>query len=291
MLYLLDWSGYMFRAYYALPQLTNKEWNNQNAIYGFLRMLISLLKDKPTHFAIARDHPSKTLREKKFEQYKATRPTIPDDFKRQISIIKQLPSQIGIKTFEIPGYEADDIIYTLVQKFKNHIPITIISGDKDLKQLLEKGIEFYDPMKKQKETAQDFEQKWGFKPANIVDYLALVGDSSDNIPGVEGIGAKWAQKLIEQFGSLENIYQNLDNLSPSIKQKLKDGKDNAFLSKSLIVLQNVDQLQDINLNDLKLDIDFNKFKHTALELGFPSLISQIDKLKQILNTPSQNSLF
>lgn len=291
MLYLLDWSGYMFRAYYALPQLTDKNGNNQNAVYGFLRMLLALLKDKPDYFVIARDHPSKTFREKEFQQYKATRPAIPDDFKRQISIIKQLPQKIGIKTIEIPGYEADDIIYTLVKSFKRQTPITIISGDKDLKQLLEQDVEFYDPMKKQKETFQDFQQKRGFNPINIVDYLALVWDSSDNIPWVEGIGPKWAKNLVQQYGEIENIYQNLHKLAPSIQKKLKEGKDKAYLSKSLITLQNIEQLQNIDLKDLKLNIDFWKFKQVVSELSFPSLISQIDKLKQIINTPSQNSLF
>ena len=291
MLHILDGSGYMFRAYYALPPLTDKEGNNKNAIYWFLKMLISLLKQKPTYFALTRDHPSQTLREKEFEQYKATRPPIPDDFKAQIGQIKQIPAQIWVPSLEIPWYEADDIIFTLVEKFKKQTPITIISSDKDLKQLITDNVVFWDPMKKQQIDITSFEQKRGFKPPQIVDYLALLWDSSDNIPGVNGIWAKTALSLIQKFSNLDQIYQNLDQISPSTKEKLIQGKQNAYLSKDLITLKSVPQLKELKLDELKLNIDFDEFEKLALDLGFPSLQKQVQNLKKDFQKPQQNSLF
>lgn len=185
--YILDGSGYVFRAFYGLPVLTNDDGQQVHAVYGFFRALFRLLERKPHYFCIAWDSPMQTIRKDTFEAYKANRITQPDEFKRQIRAIKRIVEELQIPFLETPGYEADDIIASLVKPRDPELHYTIVSSDKDLKQLLSTNIVQYDAMKEKTTDVQLFEEEFGFKPEQMIDYLALIGDSSDNVPGVPGI--------------------------------------------------------------------------------------------------------
>jgi DNA polymerase-1 len=175
-LVLLDGSGFLFRAYYGLPELTNAEGQQIHAVYGFLRMVFKLLDSEYTHLLIARDSPVKTLRHIAFEEYKANRTAIPDEFKAQIRMTKDLIKELAIPALEIPGYEADDIIGTLATHYAKDpsVEVAIASGDKDLKQLITHNIIHTDPMKQVVTTKESFFDEFGFEPIYLVDYLAIV---------------------------------------------------------------------------------------------------------------------
>jgi len=291
-IYILDGSWYIFRAYYALPEIKDKEWNLANAIYGFFKMIFSLLKDNPDYLIITWDSPAQTLREKDFAEYKINRPSIPDDFKAQIKKIKDISTKIWLNTLEIPGYEADDIIFNLVKKLdnKNNL-IYIISSDKDLKQLLKDNVVMLDPMKWKKITHIDFLKEYWFKPAYIVDFLSLTGDNIDNIPWVKWIGKKTAQQLIQQFNTIENIYQNLDKLPEKTKKLLEKDKENTFFSKKLIQLMDIPEFE-IDLNKLNKNIDIQQAKKIFIDqLGFKSFEKILNQFKNQSNQTQQLSLF
>ena len=184
-LYIIDGSGFLFRAYYGLPALTDKDGHAVHAIYGFLRMVFKVLHEKPAYFLIARDAPHKTLRHESFAEYKGKRPELPDDFKYQIRQTKELVNEIGLNAAEIPGYEADDIIATIAHSCKHGCKVSILTSDKDLKVLIDENVICSDPMKGINTTRESFIQERGFEPQNFADYLALIGDASDNIPGVK----------------------------------------------------------------------------------------------------------
>lgn len=235
-LYILDGSWYVFRAYYGMPELTNADGQPVHAVYGFFKMLFSLWKEGPEHLCIARDSPWPTLRKQAVDTYKANRVQQPDDFKRQMRAIKMLVKELGIPHAEYPWYEADDIIATLVHHKRDSDHYTIVSSDKDLKQLVSDYVVHYDAMKEKRTWPQDFVAEYGFAPTYMWDFLALVGDASDNIPGVHGIGPKTAQWLIAQYHTLDAIYNHLDEIPGKTQEKLRDGKDAAYQSKQLIDL-------------------------------------------------------
>ena len=170
--------------------MINIQGHNQNVLYGFIRMILKLIEEtNPDYFIIARDSPVKTKRHEAYPEYKATRPKINDDFKQQIPKVHALIDQLGIASDQAPGYEADDIIFSFVKEYqkKTDLTIQVVSSDKDLKQLLDTNIIVTDPAKNITTTLLDFQQERGFEPINIVDYLALIGDSADNVKGVTGI--------------------------------------------------------------------------------------------------------
>lgn len=292
--FILDGSGYLFRAYHALPELTNDEGKNVNAIYGFFRMILKLLKDRPEYFLITWDHPHKTLRKESFIDYKANRPEIADEFKWQIWKIKNIVKDIEFPHLEISWYEADDIINTIVKKFKNEkdLSLYIISSDKDLKQLIEKNVFFYEAMKSQTFWIEEFKQDYGFEPSNILDYLSLLWDSSDNIPWVNWIWKKTAKDLIVQYKDLENIYKNLDQLKDSIKIKLENNKETALQSKDLIKLYEVPDLDKNDLKNFSTNFDIDKFeKIITEEYNFKSISKNLNSLKNLYKWWEQLSLF
>ncbi|MGZ3770933.1 MAG: DNA polymerase I [Bdellovibrio sp.] len=238
-LYLVDVSAMIFRAFYAIRPLSSPSGVPVNAIYGFLSMIIKLFKEeKPEYLCFCYDRKERSFRKELYENYKAHRAEMPDDLAAQIPYIKKLAEYLGIPAFEIPGYEADDIIGALVKWGRHHnMEVFIVSGDKDFGQLIGNHVWLYDTMKDIKYDAQGVFDKWGVRPEQFIDYLSIVGDASDNIPGVKGIGEKGAIKLLEQFHSLENIYENVDKVeSKSLKEKLIASKDNAFLSKKLATI-------------------------------------------------------
>jgi len=287
----------VFRAYYGFPELTDKDWHNVNAIYGFFRMLFKLRQKKPDSFMIARDSPKRTIRKDMDENYKANRVKMPDDFKWQMRMIKDLVEELWIPAMECPGYEADDIIGTIVeQKTENYIPgtwVTIVSSDKDLKQLLREWVKQFDAMKYATTDEKAFVEEYGFKPKEMVDYLSLLWDASDNIAGVMWIGKKWAWQLVSTYGSLDAIYENLEELSEGMRNKLIAWKESAYASKDMVLLMNVPDVNTwANEESWKCSYDFDTMKTILVDTyWFTSLWKIIDDLKKQWQWGEQLSLF
>lgn len=252
-LYLVDVSAMFFRAFYAVRPLTAPNGLPVNAIYGFLSMIIKLLKEeKPEYLVFCYDRKEPSFRKELFDDYKANRSEMPEDLGKQIPYIKKLADLLGIPSYEVPGYEADDIIGALTKWGRHHhMEVFIISGDKDFGQLVKDHVWLYDTMKGVRYDAQGVFNKWGVRPDQFIDYLSIVGDTSDNIPGVKGIGEKGAIKLLEQFKSLEDIYENIDKVeSKSLREKLITSKDLAFLSKKLVTI----------VTDVAVSEDYESYK-------------------------------
>lgn len=238
-IYLIDVSSMFFRAFYAVRQLTSPSGLPVNAIYGFLSMITKLQKDeKPEYMVFCYDRKEPSFRHEMYDEYKAHRTEMPEDLAKQIPYIKQLADLLGIPAMEVPSYEADDIIGTLTKEGRKHgMEVIIVSGDKDFGQLIQDHVVLYDTMKDHKYNSQGVFEKWGVRPDQFIDYLSIVGDTSDNIPGVKGIGEKGAIKLLEQFKTLEDIYENVDKVeSKSVREKLIAAKEMALLSKKLVTI-------------------------------------------------------
>ena len=294
-LVIVDGSGFLFRARFAFPSMINAQGHNQNVLYGFTRMILKLIEEtNPDYFVIARDSPVKTKRHEDYPEYKATRPKIDDDFKQQIPKVHALIDQLGIASYQAPGYEADDIIFSFVKEYqkKTDLTIQVVSSDKDLKQLLDTNIIITDPAKNITTTLLDFQQERGFEPINIVDYLALIGDSADNVKGVTGIGPKGAMNLIQMYGTIENIYIHLADIAPKLAEKLELGREDAFFSKKLIELMRVPQIQGLELKQRESNKDIHQRESILIgEYGFSSIQKLLDSLKKRYTQPQQLGLF
>ncbi len=252
-LYLVDVSSMFFRAFYAVRPLTSPQGLPTNAIYGFTSMIIKLLKDeKPDYLGFCYDLPTPSFRKDIYPEYKIHRTETPPDLIPQIPYIKKIVDALGIPAFEVQGYEADDIIGTLTEIGRNnHCRVKIVSGDKDFAQLVRPGIELLDTMKDTLIDGDGVKAKWGVRPDQFIDYLALIGDASDNIPGIEGIGPKTAEKLLNDYDHLDGIYQKIDSIkSASLKEKLLKGKESALLSKKLATI----------VTDIPINNDLNQLK-------------------------------
>jgi DNA polymerase-1 len=237
--YLIDGSGYIYRAYHAVRHLSTSRGLPTNAIFGFTNMVLKLLSDrKPEHMAMAFDAKGPTFRHKIYEAYKANRPPMPDDLAAQIPYIKQVVEGMNIPSLELVGYEADDIIGTLARAAeKMGFHVVMVTGDKDFKQLVSPGISIWDPMKDRTIDYAGLTEDLGLEPSQWVDVMALAGDTSDNIPGVPGIGEKTAVSLIKTFGSMEAIFKDLDNVSgKKLRENLKTFREQAMLSRQLVVI-------------------------------------------------------
>ncbi len=240
---LIDASGLLFRAYYAIlnNKLATKDGQPTGAVFGFLRMIFNLIKTHPCNAAAAAfDVPRSTLeRTKQYSDYKATRKETPQELISQIPIAKECLNDAGIPALSIDGYEADDVLASIVEKYKDEYEILIFTGDKDLLQLVSDNVKVALPDKAAGVKILDrdgVKEHKGVYPDEICDYLAITGDTSDNVPGVKGIGDKGAIQLIEEFHSLENIYNNLPSIKPALAKKLEESRENAFLSLELVQL-------------------------------------------------------
>ena len=292
--YLIDWSWFLYRAYYAFPEMPDQDGHNINTVYWFFRMLIKIFHEKPDYFVIARDAPTKTHRHEYYPEYKANRVKAPDDFKLQIPIVQDITKNLWIPNLVMPWFEADDIIASLTKFFQKEdwIICNIFSADKDLKQLLCEIVIFTDPSKQVTYKTTDFIQEFGFEPQYILDYLALIWDNADNIKWVPWIWPKWASLLVQKYNTIENIYSNLDEIWWSTKEKLIKWVDFATNAKKLISLEYAPQVELFSIDDFKLDIDFYNYQKVLIqENHFNSMEKALIDLKNLYQKPQQSSLF
>lgn len=238
-LYLIDGSAYIYRAFFALPALNNSKGLQTNAVYGFMTTLLKIIREhRPDGLIVAFDEKGPTLRHEEFKEYKAQRPPMPDGMKAQIPYIHRAVEALNIPAVKQVGYEADDLIGTLARQAERagH-DVIIVTGDKDMLQLITPHVRIYDPVKDKWSSDAECIAKFGVEPARVVEIMGLMGDSSDNIPGVKGIGEKTAMKLIAQFGTIDELLRRLDEVTPTrIKTLLTEQADNARLSRKLATI-------------------------------------------------------
>jgi DNA polymerase-1 len=282
-LVLIDGNALLHRAYHATPPLSTKTGELVNAVYGFTLLLLKVIDDlKPDYLAVAWDTKAPTFRHAQFEQYKGTRVRTDDALHNQYDRVFQVLKALNVPEYKLPGFEADDLIGTLarlaVEKEKK-LEIIIATGDQDIMQLINKQVKVLMPRKTLSDVGlydeHEFKQKYGFNPIQMIEYKALAGDASDNIPGVPGIGQVSATKLVKEYGTIEKVFKNLNKLPDRMRQLLEEGKDSALMSKKLATIET--QIP------VKLDLhacmvhDFDREEVVKLfdELQFRSLISRI----------------
>ncbi len=286
---LVDGNNLVFRSYFATAYSGNVMKNSKgfptNALFGFANMIHKIVaEEKPTYMIVAFDK-GKTFRHEKYKEYKAGRSEMADELKVQIPICKELLTHMGIQYYECDNYEADDILGTFA-KFcdeEEEFIGTIISSDKDLLQLISKDVDM--KLLKQKDyiryNEETFREDYGIEPVKVIDLKALMGDNSDNIPGVAGIGEKTALKLLHDYGSLDGVYANLDKLTPKMREKLENGKDNAYMSYDLATIyKNVPM--EIKIEDVKMkEVDQTALVKLYEELEFKSLLEKMTQKKEV----------
>lgn len=309
--YLIDGSAYLYRAFHAIRSLSNSKGIPTNATFGFTRILLKLIKDKtPEYVAVFFDVKGPTFRHHMFSDYKATRPPMPEDLAIQIPYIKEVVKALNIPIVEKEGFEADDLIgtYARIAEEQGFQPV-MVTGDKDFMQLVTEQAVIWDPMKEETINTAYIKKKHGIRPHQIIDMLGLAGDSSDNIPGVPGVGLKTAQALISQFGDMDAIYNSLESLKAkkALFRNLSENRDQAFLSRDLVTIDthvDVDssldhfKLQAFNdqaLSDCFRELEFNKlYQEFALKSETPAdyrLATDLDAIREIVATLAKKGLF
>jgi len=273
--YLIDATSLCYRSFFAV-KLSTAKGSGTGAVFGYYNTLKKIInRFEPVYMAACFDVSRKTWRSEKFKDYKIHRKPVPDDLKAQIPLVKRLTLLMGITLLEQEGYEADDILGVLTGLAKQKgLKAVVVTSDKDMNQLLcEGGVEIYNPAKDEMITEKSFTKKMGFEPRFVPDYLALMGDASDNIPGAKGIGEKGASKLVQEFSSVENIYKHLEKIAPKTAALLSQSREDVFLSKELALLQ--DCPLDATIDDLKIKArDEAGLKAMFKELEFVSLIKE-----------------
>ena len=283
---MIDGSGYIFRAYYALPPLTrNSDGLPVGAVSGFCNMLFKLLEDsksddnlqKPTHFAVIFDSARKNFRNEIYSAYKGNRSETPDDLVPQFEYIRKSVKAFSLPSIELINYEADDLIATYVEHIlKKGAKVTIVSSDKDLMQLYKKDVRIYDPMKNKFITPEDINNKFGVDPKKVVDVQSLAGDSSDNVPGVPGIGVKIAAELINKYGTLEKLLEKAHEIKQNKRREtILENKDKAIVSKKLVTLKK-DVPIKVKIEEFRFkEIDKDKLYKYLREMEFNRLLSKV----------------
>ncbi len=253
-LYLIDGSSYIYRAYFAIRHLSNSKGFATNAVYGFINMLLKVVREQsPDHLAVIFDAKGPTFRKDIYPEYKANRAKMPEDLVPQIPIIKEIVKAFNMPAIEQAGFEADDIIATLAKKFAAEgMEVTVVTGDKDLMQVVSERIVLLDTMKDKFSGLAEVEERFGGTPDKVIEVQALAGDSSDNVPGVPGIGEKTAVKLIKEFGSVEELLSRVGEVKGKMQEKLREFGEQALLSKQLVTL----------IDDMQLDLDYDSFALT-----------------------------
>lgn len=279
-LYLIDGSSYIFRAYHAIRSLSNSKGFPTNAIYGFTNMIFKFLKDyNPDYLAIVFDSKGKTFRDKIYPLYKANREEPPDDLKQQIPKIYDVVDALAIPKVQMEGYEADDLIGTITRDSENQgLKVVVITGDKDFSQLVSENVTLIDTMRNKETRLEDVREKFSVSPERVTDVFALAGDSIDNIPGVKGIGEKTAKVLISKYGSLEGLFDNLDKLSRRQRELIEENKDKALLSKKLVTIK-TDVPIEFTVDDFRFrGINKDNVLTIFEELEFKSLLRELGEM-------------
>lgn len=294
---LIDGNALIHRAFHAIPSLTTIQGEQVNAVYGFASTLLKVLKDiKPKYILAAFDLRKPTFRHKLYKEYKATRVKAPQELYDQIPRIKEIVEAFNIPIMEKAGFEADDVIGTVSEQIgKNKdLKSVIVTGDLDTLQLVDDNTEVYTLKKGINDTViynyKEIKKRFGIEPKKLIDFKALRGDPSDNIPGVKGIGEKTASFLIQKYGILENIYKNIAKIEPKLQKKLKQGKKIAFLSRKLAEINLKVPLKFELEKCLTADYDKNRVVKLFQELGFKSLLSRLPEASKKLNF-AQKDLF
>jgi DNA polymerase-1 len=293
-LVLIDGNAILHRAFHAMPPLTTGSGEPINAVYGLVSMFLRVIKDlKPDAIAVAFDEKEPTFRHKEFKEYQSQRPPTADELSSQFGKAREFFEAAGVPVYSKPGYEADDVIGTIVDKAKEDV--VVVTGDRDMLQLINSKVKLYMPVAGLSNAklydAEAAEERMGVPPSQIPDYKALVGDPSDNYPGVAGIGPVTAEKLLEKYGSIDKIYAHLQDIDPNVRQKLEVNKDNAklFLRLATIVC------------DVPINADFEEMKKWKLDspkvlnlfekFGFKTLTERIKKVGKLIDAEKQGALF
>ena len=294
-LLLIDGNAIMHRAYHALPPFKAADGTPTNVVYGYLSMLNKVVTDfKPDYLISCFDTPKATFRNKLFKEYQSQRPKIDDDFIIQIPLVKQAVDAAGIERMEKDGFEADDLIGTITRIFEtNKFRVVILTGDKDIFQLITDNVFVAAPQLGLANIKifdkSEVEKKLDVAPNQIIEYKALVGDPSDNYPGASGIGPKTASKLIHQFGTVEQIYKDIDKVeSEKVKEILKKEKDSVYLSKKLATIM-TDVEIDLNIDKLKFKGFNKKLIEFLTQYQMNTLIKRIFSIKEVEKVQSKNN--
>ena len=298
-LVLVDGNAILHRAYHALPKnLTTQNNEPINAVYGFVSMLLRIIQDlKPTHIAVCFDRKEPTFRNKMFDKYQAQRPAMDKELAGQFEKARAVSGAMGIPVYSKVGYEADDVIGTLSLKATkaDFNEVDIVTGDRDILQLVNTKVKVYLPIKGMSVGrlygVEDVIEKMGVTPPQIIDYKGLVGDQSDNYPGASGIGPKTATTLLEKYGSFENIYNNLDEISKSTKKKLEDGRESGELSFELAKIVTDAQVDFEEDRMKKWRVDNDEVLKLFSKYGFRTLTKRIKEVGKKLDEEKQGELF
>ena len=279
-LLIIDGNSLINRAFYALPYLTNSKGQFTGAVFGFTNMLVKVLAaENPTHVVVAFDHARKTFRNELYAEYKGTRKATPPELISQLNLLKEVLDKMNIVRVQQEGIEADDIIGTISKSFEGQV--VILSGDKDVFQLVSDNISVMMTKKGISETEivtpNNMKELYGYTPDQVIFVKSLMGDASDNIPGVSGVGPKTAIKLLEDFGTLDNIYANIESQKGTLKEKLIENKENAYISKELATIKTDCNLEGFDIEKAKLIFPFSAEVATMFkELEFSSLLARKD---------------
>lgn len=294
-LILIDGNAILHRAYHALPPLTTRNGEQINAVYGLVSMLLKVIQDlKPTHLAVVFDEKEKTFRQIEYPDYQANRPPMEEDLSSQFDKARKFLDAARIPIFSMPGFEADDVIGTVSNNQKEDEEVIIVTGDRDILQLVNGRVKVYMPILGLTNARlfgpSDVENKMGVGPDKIIDYKALVGDPSDNYPGVPGIGPKTAISLLIKYGNLDEIYNHLDELSKGLRDKLIKGKESGYLSRRLATIVR-DVPVDFDYDQTaKWQLDNQKVLNLFEEFGFRTLTDRIKKVGKQIEAEKQLKL-
>jgi len=288
-LYLIDGSGFIFRAYHSLPPLLRSDGTPTGAVYGFVNMMLKIVESaKADYIAVIFDAGRKTFRNRIYPEYKAHRPPAPDDLIPQFPLVREATEALNLPAIELADFEADDIIATYTKLAKEHgLEVVIVSSDKDLMQLVGENVSMYDGMKQKTISTEQVIEKFGVTPDKVRDVLALIGDTSDNVPGVAGIGPKTAAELIIEYGNLEGVLNNTANIKQNKRREtLENSKDIAKLSYELIGLCEDVQLP-LGIDDLQTrEPDHEKLLTFLRNMQFKSLVNKIETKQGVASTPA-----
>ncbi len=275
-LYLIDGTSFVYRAHYAVKEYLSTSWGlPTKAVYVFTRMMLRILREfRPEYLALCLDEKAPTFRHEAYQDYKAQRPPMPEELVVQLPYIREIAEALGIRVLSVPGYEADDLIATLAHRLPH--PVVIVAGDRDLFPLVSERIYIWDPIREKTITPEEVLRRYGLPPEKIPEMRALAGDASDNLPGVKGIGEKTACTLIRTFGSVENLYARLSEVTPPrLRRLLEEGREAAFLSRELLTLR-TDAPVPLELSAYRVrDPDYRRLRGLFVKLEFRRLLAEL----------------